>query len=288
MNFGRQRKWIAIFAAVVLVVVGGCSMWRTFERSQVYFPSRTHYAHADQLGRPFEEVWLEVDGERLHAWFFPADKDSPRRQRVFHVSHGNGGNISHRLGLARLLLETGAGVLLYDYRGYGKSSGRPGEEETYRDAQAAYQWLLQRGFDPGGVIVYGESLGGAVAADLALREPLGGLILQSTFTSIPDIGAELFPFLPVRWLATIRYETEQKLPRIHVPVLILHSRHDRLIRFKHAEKNFAAANEPKLFREISGDHNEALLAPEKWQSAIEEFLLLLETHPRTDETSRSL
>jgi uncharacterized protein len=288
MNFTRRMKWIAISAAVLLGLAGGCSMWRTFERSQVYFPSRTMHAHADQLGRPFEETWIPVDGERIHGWFFPAASDSPRRHLAFLVSHGNGGNISHRLGFASLLLQTGASVFLYDYQGYGKSSGRPGEEATYRDVQAAFRWLIEQGFEPAGVIAYGESLGGAVAAELAMREPVGGLILQSTFTSIPDVGAELFPFLPVRWLATIRYDTEQKLPRINAPVLILHSRKDRLIRFRHAEKNFAAANEPKLFREITGDHNEALLAPEKWQEAIEEFLVLLEDHTPTHETPRPL
>ena len=108
------------------------------------------------------------------------------------------------------------------------------------------------------MVAYGESLGGGVAAELALREPLSGLILQSTFTSVPDLGAELFPWLPVRWIGRIRYDTQSKLPRLTVPVLILHSREDELIRFRHAEKNFAAAHQPKQLREIKGGHNDGV------------------------------
>ena len=115
---------------------------------------------------------------------------------------------------APLLLATGVNVFVFDYRGYGRSQGRPSEEGTYRDAQAAYQWLRQKGFPGTNIIAFGESLGGGVAAELAVRETVGGLVLQSTFTSIPDMGAELFPWLPVRWLGTIRYDTRSKLPRL--------------------------------------------------------------------------
>jgi uncharacterized protein len=145
-------------------------------------------------------------------------------------------------------------VFVFDYRGYGRSEGRPGEEGTYLDAQAAAQWLRQRGFAPENIIVLGKSLGGGVASELALREAIGALILQSTFTSAPDLGGELFPFLPVRWIHRIRYDTINRLPKIKVPVLVAHSRTDDLIGFHHAERNFAAANEPKMFLEIAGDH----------------------------------
>ena len=167
--------------------------------------------------------------------------------------------------------------MVFDYRGYGRSGGKPDEEGTYVDAQAAYHWLRQRGFAAGNIIVFGESLGGAVAAELALREPVGGLVLQSTFTSIPDVGAELLWWLPVRWLHTIKYNTLGKLPRIHAPVLVMHSREDALVRFHHAERNFAAANEPKLFQETSGGHNYSLtLEPELCAQGLEKFLALVE------------
>ena len=230
-------------------------------------------AEAANLRRPFEDVRFKAgDGVELNGWFFPAATNSPRVHIAFLICHGNGGNISHRLGLCRTLLETGAAVFVFDYRGYGRSKGQPGEEGTYLDAQAAYGWLRQKGFRGGNIIGFGESLGGAVAAELALHETLGGIVLQSTFTSIPDIGAELFPWLPVRWMSTIKYDTRSKLPRLKVPVLVMHSRADDLVGFHHAEKNFAAANEPKFFCELRGAHNEALWEQPEFRAAIEKFM----------------
>jgi fermentation-respiration switch protein FrsA (DUF1100 family) len=209
-------------------------------------------------------------GERVNAWYFPAQSAGGP---VVLVCHGNAGNISHRIELAALLLEAGAGVLLLDYRGYGRSDGKPGEENTYRDAQASYHWLTSKGLAGKNIIGYGESLGGGVISELAMRETLGGLILQSTFTSMPDLGAELFPWLPVRLISTIKYNTRAKLPKLHLPVLILHSRRDDLIAFHHAEENFAAANEPKFLREITGGHNDALVSSRPAMlAAIREFL----------------
>jgi hypothetical protein len=234
-------------------------MLRWFEHANVYQPTRALAARADALGRPYEEARFAArDGTRLHGWFFPAAADSPRRHLAALHCHGNGGNLSHRLGVAEALLETGVNVLLFDYRGYGLSAGRPSEEGTYLDAEAAHAWLVARGFAPAHIIAFGESLGGGVAAELARRVPLAGLVLQSTFTSIPDLGAELFPFLPVRWLARIRYDTLAKLPQLHVPVLVMHGREDTLVRFAHAERNYAAANPPKRLVELAGDHNDFL------------------------------
>jgi fermentation-respiration switch protein FrsA (DUF1100 family) len=230
-------------------------MLRWFEHRQVYAPSREMEARASDLDRPFEEVSLTTaDGVRLNAWFFPATPGSAREPLALLLCHGNGGNISHRLAFYRAWLELGVNVFTFDYRGYGRSGGTSGEEGTYLDGQAAAHWLRARGFAPGNIVLIGKSLGGGVASELALREPVGGLILQSTFTSIADIGADLFPWLPVRRLHRIRYDTHGKLPRIHVPVLIAHSRDDDLIKFSHAEKNFAAANAPKSFLEIAGNH----------------------------------
>jgi len=230
-----------------------------------------------ELGRPWEEArFTSPDGVKLHGWFFPGSPDSPHATRVFLVCHGNAGNISHRLPLTAALLASGASVFAFDYRGYGLSEGRPTEAGTYLDAQAAHAWLVQKGFAATNIIAFGLSLGGGVASELAVRETVGGLALQSTFTSVPDLGAELYPFLPVRTLGRIRYDTRSKLPRIQVPVLILHSRADTLIRFHHAERNFAAANAPKLLREISGGHFEVSedLAP--FHAATGEFLQRLE------------
>jgi len=223
-------------------------MIRWFEHRQVYVPSAVHDGDAADLGRPFEEAFFSAgDGVRLHGWFFPADPRSARADQVILLLHGNAGNISHRLGFYQVWLETGVNVFAFDYRGYGRSEGRPSEEGTYLDAQAAYGWLRQKGFAPGNIIALGKSLGGGIASELTVRETLGGLVLQSTFTSIADVGSELFPWLPVRWANSIQYNTHSKLPGIKIPVLVMHSRDDRLIRYHHGQKNFAAANEPKMF-----------------------------------------
>jgi fermentation-respiration switch protein FrsA (DUF1100 family) len=279
MNERRQRPRLRRVAKLFLAVFLLFIVLRWFEHSQVYHPWRELEATPVELGRPFEDVRFKAnDGVELHAWFFPTATNSPRANLAFLICHGNAGNISHRLGLCEALLATGAGVLVFDYRGYGESHGRPSEEGTYRDAQAAYQWLRQKGFRGEKIIVFGESLGGGVASELALRETVGGIVLQSTFTSVPDIGAELFPWLPVRWLSTIKYDTRGRLPRLKVSVLVMHSRADDLIGFHHAEKLFAAANEPKLFCELRGAHNDAHWEQAELGEGIERFLRMVEDY----------
>jgi len=230
--------------------------------------------NAGVLGRPFEEVHLTAsDGLRLHGWFFPAGREASRAQLALLLLHGNAGNISHRLGFCQAWLELGLNVFLFDYRGYGLSEGRPSEPGTYLDAQAAYHWLRDKNFAPQNIIALGKSLGGGIASELALRETVGGLILQSTFTSIPAVGSELFPWLPVNWLSTIKYDTLGRLPRIKVPSLIVHSRDDALVRFAHAEQNFAAANQPKMFLEIAGNHTSVLESGrEHYLRGLEQYL----------------
>lgn len=277
-----SNGWRRLLKAL-LVLIFIVMLFRWFEHSQVYHPSRTMDATGAELGRPFENVFFKTgDGIELNGWFFPANTNSPRAHLAVLVCHGNGGNISHRLALYRALLETGVAVFAFDYRGYGRSQGRPGEEGTYLDAQAAYQWLTKEGFAD--IIVFGESLGGGIASELCLREKMRGLILLSAFTSIPDIGKEFFPWLPAKLLGTIEYDTRARLPRLKIPVLVMHSRADELAAFHHAERNFAAANEPKLFWEISGGHNDALDEPARFVEGIEKFLGLVERQPASVET----
>jgi uncharacterized protein len=270
----RAKTLLGLVAACLLVFL----MFRWFEHSQVYHPDRVVIATGAELGRPFEDVrFRAADGVELNGWFFPANTNSPRAHLAMLLCHGNAGNIGHRFDICAALLASGVNVFVFDYRGYGRSQGRPGEEGTYRDAQAAWQWLRQRGVAGTNIIAFGESLGGGVAAELAVREAVGGLVLQSTFTSIPDIGAELFPWLPVRWLSTIRYDTRSKLPRLHIPVLVMHSRTDEIVPFHHGQNNFAAANEPKLFWELQGDHNNPLADARHFITGLEQFLGLVQT-----------
>jgi hypothetical protein len=263
------KTLLKLLGVCLLIVV----MLRWFEHSQVYHPDRVMDATGAELGRPFEDVFFKAsDGVELNGWFFPANTNSPRQHLAVLVCHGNAGNISHRLQTCAALLATGVSVLEFDYRGYGRSRGRPSEEGTYLDAQAACQWLRRKGFAGTNIIAFGESLGGGIAAELAVRELVGGLVLQSAFTSIPDVGADLFPWLPVRWLGTIRYHTLSKLPQLHVPVLVMHSPADELVGFHHGKANFAAANEPKLFWELRGDHNNPLADAKHFIAGLEVFL----------------
>jgi uncharacterized protein len=257
MAHGTSKNRFKNLIGVLLAPFAFYMLFRWFEHQQVYQPSTRLQANGDVLRRPFEDVWFQ-DRPKLNGWFFPANTNSPRAHLAVLICHGNAGNISHRLDLYGLLLATGVNVFAFDYRGYGRSEGKPSETGTYQDAESAHSWLVARGFAGTNIIALGESLGGGIASELALRLPLGGLVLQSTFTSILDIGKELFPWLPVRIMATIKYDTRSKLPKINVPVLVIHGPGDSIIPFHHAEQNFAAANEPKLFWKLAGDHNDPL------------------------------
>jgi uncharacterized protein len=251
-------------------------MLRWFENSLVYHPGRVMRSTGAELGRPFQDVFFKAgDGVELNGWFYPANGNSPRAGWALLYCHGNAGNISSRLGIYAAILETGVSLLSFDYRGYGRSRGKPSEEGTYRDTLAAFQWLRNNGFPGENIIAFGESLGGGIASELAVRAPLGGLVLQSTFTSVPELGIELYPWLPVRLLSTIQYDTIRRLPQLKIPVLIMHSPTDDLIPFHHGQRLFAAANEPKLFCELEGGHNDALGDGKMFIGGLEQFLSLL-------------
>ena len=231
-----------------------------YQPNLLYFPDmpgRQIQATPEVIGLDYEQVTLTTsDDELLDAWFIPAD---PARGTLLFC-HGNAGNNSHRLDSIRRYHELGLSVLIFDYRGYGRSTGKPTEQGTYRDADAAWQHLVaQRGIPPERIILFGRSLGASIAADLATRQPAAGVILESAFTSVPDIAAQLYPWLPVRWLSRYRYNTEKKLADIHSPVLIVHSRDDEIIPYSNGERLYAAANESKLFLELRGGHNDGFM-----------------------------
>jgi fermentation-respiration switch protein FrsA (DUF1100 family) len=224
-------------------------------------PGREPEATPAAVGLAYEDVALQtVDDIRLHAWFIPAE--NPRATVLF--CHGNAGNISHRLDSIRLLHSLGLQVLIFDYRGYGKSEGRPSEKGTFRDVDAAWHYLREvRGLTEAGIIIFGRSLGAAVAADLASRTRPAAVILESAFTSVPDMAAEFYPWLPVRLLSRYRYDNLGKVARIARPLLLVHSRQDEIIPFAHGERLFGRAREPKQFLELTGGHNDAFQSSRK-------------------------
>lgn len=234
-------------------------------------PGREIAATPAAVGLPYEEIVLTTeDGVSLSAWWVPA---APARATLVHF-HGNAGNIGDRLELLQVFHALGLNVLLFDYRGYGKSTGSPSEDGVYRDAQAVWRHLTrERGLAPGQIVLHGQSLGGAVACWLAAREHPAALILESSFTSVPDLAAELYPWLPVRLLARLRFNTRECLERVTAPVLVIHSRDDEIIPYAHGQRLFEAAREPKRMLELRGDHNGGFwVSREVYESGLRAFL----------------
>ncbi len=247
--------WIAVIIIGVYTIFTGLLF--VFQSHYIYYPARSLIADPSNIGLTFEEVSLETaDGVELFGWFIPGEGN----RGVILFCHGNAGNISHRLESIQLFHRLGLGVFIFDYRGYGLSDGKPTEHGTYQDAEAAWWYLTkQRRVNPGEIIIFGRSIGGAVASWLAQKHPSGALILESTFTSLPNIAASLYPYLPVRLLLRFEYNTSEHLSRIYCPVLIVHSPDDEIMPFRQGQLLFDMANEPKSFLEISGTHNEGFI-----------------------------
>lgn len=254
----RLRRLLASLAIITLGVWLLLSGFVYFmQPSLVYFPLRELEFTPAAVGLPHEDVLLETpDGVRLHGWWIGSA--APRGTLLF--LHGNGGNISHRLDSIRLFHDLGLSVLIIDYRGYGRSDGTPGEQGTYVDAEAAWRHLVDtRRVDPGRVVIYGESLGSAVAARLASRVPCGALAIEAGFTSIADMGRRHYPYLPVEWLVRFRYPGIEFMRGARCPVLVMHSPDDEIVPFEMGRRLFEAAPSPKDFLELSGGHNDGLL-----------------------------
>ncbi len=220
-------------------------------------PSRKLDATPRSIDLDYEVVLLDTeDGVRLHGWFVPAANS--RGTLLFF--HGNAGNISHRLDSLRLFHQLGLNVLIIDYRGYGQSEGRPEEMGTYRDARAAWKYLVnQRGETPQRIVLFGRSLGASIAAWLATEQHPAALILESAFISIPELAADLYPWLPGRWLARLQYPTRDYLARVNSPVLVAHSPQDEIIPYRHGQALYQSAPQPKAFLQLRGDHNSGFL-----------------------------
>ncbi len=216
-----------------------------------------------------EANFSSPDGTKLHGWYW--DHPQPRAHLLY--CHGNGDCVGYLGGyLARLSKEHEISILVFDYRGYGRSEGSPGEQGILEDAAAAREWLATRAkLQPAEVVLMGRSLGGGVAVDLAANGGARGLILQNTFTSLPDVAAEMYWFLPVRWLMRNQYRSIDKIGKYHGPLLQSHGTGDRLIPYKIAERLFAAANGEKEFFEIpDGDHNDG--ESEKYTQRFDAFI----------------
>mgnify|MGYP001037531842 CR=1 FL=1 len=238
----------------IIIIFGSQAIYLYLNQSRyVYFPTHEITGNPSDIGLLYEDVTIKTTDElNLSGWYIPAEKPGA----VILFFHGNGGNISNRLDLIKIFYELRLSTFIIDYRGYGRSEGEPTEDGTYLDATAAWDYLVEkRKIAPDEIILFGRSLGGPIAAWLAKDNNPGVLILDSTFTSIKDIGAKLYPYLPIKRFFKFDYSTISYLKRVDCPVLIIHSRDDEYIPFSHAEKLFESANELKQFLEITGGHN---------------------------------
>jgi fermentation-respiration switch protein FrsA (DUF1100 family) len=234
-------------------------------------PSRSVEVDPGAIGLAFEPVTIRTDDDvALKGWYVPSD---PSRGVVLFF-HGNAGNISHRLDSLRIFHRLGLSVFIFDYRGYGRSEGSPSEAGTQNDARAAWRYITDtRAVPASEVVLFGRSLGAAIAAWLAGQYRPGALIVESTFTSVPDMASELYWWLPARHLARFQYATRDYLKATMCPVLVVHSPNDEIIPFHHAEALYAAAHEPKELLRLSGSHNEGfLLSGAAYTRGLDQFL----------------
>jgi len=273
-----MRALATLLAGLALVYVALGVVLYLFQGSMVFLaglPGRALDATPEQAGLAYEDVSIDTaDGERLHGWFVP----TAQARGTLLFFHGNAGNISHRLESIQIFNRLGLDVLIVDYRGYGQSSGRPSEQGTYRDAQAAWDYLVEiRQIAPQRIVVFGRSLGGAVGAWLASQladdEKPAAVIIESSFSSGADMARRLYPIYPARLLTRLRYPVVEYAARLACPVLVIHSRDDEIIPFAMGRAIYDAAGEPKDFIELRGDHNSGFwLSRDVYAAGLDQFL----------------
>lgn len=252
-------KKTMVSAGIILLVaysfIVGAVYWK--QDSMIYFPEREITHTPKNINLLYDDATFTTrDGFTISGWYIPAKED----KGTVIFCHGNAGNVSHFLEHIKVLNSLHLSVLTFDYRGYGRSDGAPSEEGTYLDAEAAWDYLtVEYGKTPQDIIVIGHSLGGAVAVELAVRKKPAALIVESSFTSLPDLAANLYPWLPARYISKYQYTSINKVSSISCPKLFVHSPDDEIVPFEHGSALFKNASEPKDFLLIRGGHNDGLI-----------------------------
>lgn len=271
VTFGiRDRRTFPVLI-LTLFLAGGCV--EALENRLIFFPDKRIEATPRDWGLAYEEISFKTqDGLSLHGWWIPGT-GSPLTILWFH---GNGGNISYRLdNIKRRHDLLGTNIFIFDYRGYGRSEGRASEEGTYIDGDAAIAYLRSRAdVDPARIVFLGESLGSAVAVEMATRHTCAALILEAPFLSIPEMAKVSFPFLPIGSLLQTRYDTLSKIGQVGVPLLIAHGENDEIVPFRHGQRLFEAASEPKELYVIKrARHNDLyLIGGQAYLETLDRFL----------------
>ncbi len=265
MNVG-----VSIGAGLLLAIV----LIRILENHFIYFPPRypEGFASPASYGLPVEDVWITAeDGVRLNAWFLPSAGSSI----VLLWFHGNAENIGYGLPVLKNLGRLGVNVMAVDYRGYGRSEGSPNEVGVYRDADAAYRYLVEsRNFKPGNIFIYGHSLGGAVAIDLASRRECGGLIVESSFTRGREMGRRMLLIPLLEYVPKSRFDSLAKIAQARAPVMVIHGTHDQVVPFSMGKRLYEAAHAPKTFLAVGGaGHDDVyLIGGERYLERIRQFI----------------
>jgi hypothetical protein len=278
----KGKHYVVIATASIVIVLGYLALvsavylgqnWVVFPDGQ--FTDRT--PTDPPFGWRYEDLHLSVGHETTHAWHIPVEN----ARGVVLFSHGNGGSIPDWLEAVQVFYDMGLSVLIYDYGGYGKSTGRASEDRCYADIRAAWRYLTEdQGVPANRIVLFGRSLGGGVAAQLATEVTPGAVILESTFLSVPRLAREKLPVLPMNWLMRNRFDTVRKVSRIKAPILIVHSSDDTLIPYHHGRDLFDLANEPKQFLSIRGDHNDGwFVSGDLYLKGLVEFLAPLFQEP---------
>lgn len=240
-------KILTILVAVALLFL----YLRYIENRTLFYPDKNLEVSPKDIGLAYDAVIFQTtDNKKISAWFISA----PSARYTILFCHGNAGNISHRIEKLKFFHDLQCSVLIFDYRGYGRSGGRPSEQGLYQDAQTAYEYLLMRKIPTDKIVVYGESIGGAVAIELAAKNKIEGLILESTFSNVKDMVQKTFPLLPY-WILSSRFDSLAKIRSITVPKLIIHSINDEIVPYELGEKLFEAAALPKEMATVHGGHN---------------------------------
>lgn len=248
--------WKHFGARIVVYLVTFCGLLFVYikylERDGIYFPAREIKVYPSNANLEFEEVYLDTaDKLKINAWYIPCDN----AKFTLLFCHGNAGNIMDRLDKIKLLHNIGLNIFIFDYRGFGKSQGSPGEQGIYLDAQAAYDYLTsKRNIASERIVLYGESLGSAVVIDLAKQNKVGGVIIEGGFSSGRDMAQKLYPFLP-RFIFSDIFDSISKIKDVHAPMLFMHGCEDEIVPLKLAYKLYQEADEPKEFLELKGGHD---------------------------------
>jgi fermentation-respiration switch protein FrsA (DUF1100 family) len=265
-------RTMLLLLVLVGLIVSAIVFYPQLENSLVFYPDKSLADNPSNWNLSYKDVrFVTSDGEELHGWFFPLSGKTP----VLLFCHGNAGNISHRIENVNLLVKRGISVFLFGYRGYGLSSGRPSEKGIYTDGMAAYDYLTDmEKVSPDRIAVFGRSLGGAVAIEVALQKKVRCIIIENTFTSIRDMSKTIFPWLLFSPFLPDHYDNSSKIADVSVPKLIVHSRNDEIVPFRMGEELFAAATGDKIFLPIDGaGHNDIyIIGGRAYLDAVTDFV----------------